>query len=262
MPSLAVFNEDGQPETVKYHELPVQLSNEVQCLEREVTALRKQNGGSAFANGSPLTPRASLLSAGVPLAPYRTRRANESASLDINAVVVVGERVETLLQRQRGESLGGELPPTRPLQGVIHSGQLRSTFCAGCRPPRSVSTLVDMNYVTRRTFINQHRGPAPFFRWLERHEYILYDGSVVNNTRGPRVAVVDGQAVDDPGDIVTEEADPIDVLGDAIVHNPDDTCVRTARIVLTHENLVQHGVHPKRIGASRSFVPRCETSSY
>jgi hypothetical protein len=42
MPSLAVLNEDGRPETVKYHELPVLLLNEVQRLEREVTALRKQ----------------------------------------------------------------------------------------------------------------------------------------------------------------------------------------------------------------------------
>ena len=42
MPSLAVFNEEGQPEAVKYHELPVLLLNEVQRLEREVTALKKQ----------------------------------------------------------------------------------------------------------------------------------------------------------------------------------------------------------------------------
>ena len=32
MPSLAVFDEDGQPETVRYHELPVLLLNEVQRL--------------------------------------------------------------------------------------------------------------------------------------------------------------------------------------------------------------------------------------
>ena len=42
MPSLAVFDEQGEPATVKYHDLPVLLLNEVQRLERELTDLRKQ----------------------------------------------------------------------------------------------------------------------------------------------------------------------------------------------------------------------------
>jgi hypothetical protein len=42
MPSLAVFDEQGEPATVKYHDLPVLLLNEVQRLERELTELRKQ----------------------------------------------------------------------------------------------------------------------------------------------------------------------------------------------------------------------------
>jgi hypothetical protein len=42
MPSLAVFDAELQPQTVKYHELPVLLLNEVQRLERELAAVRKQ----------------------------------------------------------------------------------------------------------------------------------------------------------------------------------------------------------------------------
>jgi hypothetical protein len=42
MPSLAVFNEEGEPETVKYHELPTLLLNEVQRLEREKQAQREE----------------------------------------------------------------------------------------------------------------------------------------------------------------------------------------------------------------------------
>ena len=42
MPSLAVFDAQGEPATVKYHDLPVLLLNEVQRLEKELTELRKQ----------------------------------------------------------------------------------------------------------------------------------------------------------------------------------------------------------------------------
>lgn len=39
-PDLAVFNADGQPETVKYQDLSVLLLNEVQKLQRELTIER------------------------------------------------------------------------------------------------------------------------------------------------------------------------------------------------------------------------------
>ena len=41
MPSLAVFDAEGQPQTVKYHDLPVLLLNEVQRLERELPLIRR-----------------------------------------------------------------------------------------------------------------------------------------------------------------------------------------------------------------------------
>ena len=42
MPDLAVFNDKGQPETVKYHLLPVLLLNEVQRQQKTILAQAEQ----------------------------------------------------------------------------------------------------------------------------------------------------------------------------------------------------------------------------
>ena len=44
-PELAVFNADGQPETVKYQDLTPLLLNEVQKLRAEKDALQKESDG-------------------------------------------------------------------------------------------------------------------------------------------------------------------------------------------------------------------------